>query len=314
MVQSELNKSELQPSKLRQSKLSRSKFWRKYGAGLLFISPWLIGSLLFVVVPFIASVYLSFTNFDIVNPPKWVGLANYETLFTDDPLFWKSLRVTLTYTVLAVPLGVLAGVALAMLMNQPVRGMNFFRAAFYTPSVVPAVASSVVFMWILNPEIGLANGILKQVGITGPAWLQNPSTALVSLVGMSLWSIGGSMVIYLAGLKDIPGYLYEAALIDGASAWQRFRRVTLPLLTPVILFNLVMGVITCFQYFTEAFVMTKGGPDESTTFYALYLFKRAWQYLDLGYASAMAWILFALIVCIMTLIVRGQSRWVHYRE
>ncbi len=293
---------------------SKKSFWKKYGTGLLFISPWLIGTLVFVVGPFIASIYLSFTKFDIVNPPVWVGNANYQTLFTNDPLFWKSLKVTLLYTVLSVPLAICAGVTLAVILNQRVRGVGLFRAIFFVPSVVPTVATAVVFMWILNPEIGLANGILKQIGITGPAYLQNPDTALLSLVGMSLWSIGGSMVIYLAGLKDIPDYLYEAAVLDGCSPWQRFRKVTLPLLTPVILFNLVMGVIGSFQYFTEAFVMTQGGPEESTTFYALYLFQKAWQFLDLGYASAMAWILCLIVIAITFVIVKGQSKWVHYRE
>jgi len=290
------------------------RFWKTYGTGLLFILPWLLGTSIFVIRPFITSIYLSFTSYDIVSPPKWVGTANYQTLFTDDPLFWKSLKVTMLYASMAVPLGVAAGVLLAALLNQKVKGMTFFRAAFYAPSVVPSVATSIVFMWILNPEIGLVNGLLKQVGITGPNYLGDAKWALPSIVLMSLWGVGGSMVIYLAGLKDIPTYLYEAAVIDGASSWQRFRQVTLPLLTPVILFNLVMSVIGAFQVFTEAYVMTKGGPDDSTMFYALYLFKRAWNFLDLGYASAMAWILFLIVVSIMLIIIKGQNRWVHYRD
>lgn len=293
---------------------SLAKWWRTNRVGLAFISPWLVGVSVFVLWPFLASIYLSFTKFDIVNAPNWVGVANYRSLLTEDPLFWKSLQVTLTYALLAVPLCAVAGVALAMLLNQKVRGMSFFRAAFYVPSVVPTVATAVVFMWILNPEIGLVNGLLKQVGIKGPAYLQDPNTALLSLVAMSLWSVGGSMVIYLAGLKDIPAHLYEAAMMDGANAWQRMKTVTLPLLTPVILFNVVMSVIGSFQYFTEAYVMTQGGPEQSTTFFALYLFQRAWQFLDLGYASAMAWILFAIVVTVTTVILRTQSKWVHYRD
>lgn len=293
---------------------SLAKWWRTNRVGLAFISPWLVGVSVFVLWPFLASIYLSFTKFDIVNAPNWVGVANYRSLLTEDPLFWKSLQVTLTYALLAVPLCAVAGVALAVLLNQKVRGMSFFRAAFYVPSVVPTVATAVVFMWILNPEIGLVNGLLKQVGIKGPAYLQDPNTALLSLVAMSLWSVGGSMVIYLAGLKDIPAHLYEAAMMDGANAWQRMRTVTLPLLTPVILFNVVMSVIGSFQYFTEAYVMTQGGPEQSTTFFALYLFQRAWQFLDLGYASAMAWILFAIVVTVTTVILRTQSKWVHYRD
>jgi len=293
---------------------SLAKWWRTNRVGLAFISPWLVGVSVFVLWPFLASIYLSFTKFDIVNAPNWVGVANYRSLLTEDPLFWKSLQVTLTYALLAVPLCAVAGVALAVLLNQKVRGMSFFRAAFYVPSVVPTVATAVVFMWILNPEIGLVNGLLKQVGIKGPAYLQDPNTALLSLVAMSLWSVGGSMVIYLAGLKDIPAHLYEAAMMDGANAWQRMKTVTLPLLTPVILFNVVMSVIGSFQYFTEAYVMTQGGPEQSTTFFALYLFQRAWQFLDLGYASAMAWILFAIVVTVTTVILRTQSKWVHYRD
>ena len=293
---------------------SLAKWWRSNRVGLAFISPWLVGVSVFVLWPFLSSVYLSFTKCDIVNAPVWVGVANYRSLLTEDPLFWKSLQVTLTYALLAVPLGAVAGVGLAVLLNQKVRGMSFFRAAFYVPSVVPTVATAVVFMWILNPEIGLVNGLLKQVGVKGPAYLQDPNTALLSLVAMSLWSVGGSMFIYLAGLKDIPAHLYEAAMMDGASAWQRMRTVTLPLLTPVILFNVVMSVIGSFQYFTEAYVMTQGGPEQSTTFFALYLFQRAWQFLDLGYASAMAWILFAIVVTVTTVILRTQSKWVHYRD
>ncbi|MBS1709501.1 MAG: sugar ABC transporter permease [Armatimonadetes bacterium] len=291
-----------------------AEYWRKNRVGLAFISPWLAGLALFVVWPFLSSLYLSFTKYDIVHTPRWVGPTNYQVLLTEDPLFWKSLQVTLSYAAAAVPLGAVVGVGLALLLNQRVRGMAFFRAAFYVPSVVPTVATSVVFLWILNPEIGLLNGLLKQIGIKGPAYLTDPNTALPSLVAMSLWSIGGSMVVYLAGLKDIPVHLYEAAMIDGTSAFQRMRTITLPLLTPVILFNVVMSVIGSFQYFTEAYVMTQGGPEQSTTFFALYLFQRAWQFLDLGYASAMAWILFVIVVAVTLAILKTQSKWVHYRE
>jgi multiple sugar transport system permease protein len=280
--------------------------------GYLFISPWLVGFLAFTLVPFVASIGLSFSRYDVVSSPAWVGLANYRELLTNDPLFWRSLRVTLTYAVIAVPVGLVAGVSLALLLSLDVRGMSVYRTIFYLPSIVPVVATSVVFVWLLNPNIGLVNGLLRRVGIDGPNWLGDPRFALASLVLMGLWAVGGSMIIYLAGLKDIPFQLYEAAVIDGASAWQRTWHITLPMLSPVIFFNLVMGVISAFQYFAQAYIMTQGGPEDSTRFYALYLFNRAWQYLDMGYASAMAWILFLVIMALTALIYSTHRRWVHY--
>jgi multiple sugar transport system permease protein len=193
-----------------------------------------------------------------------------------------------------------------------VKGITIYRTIFYLPSIVPTVATSMIFLSILNPQLGLVNGILKSAGVIGPAWLQDAKWALWSLVFMAMWGIGGSMIIYLAGLKDIPTYLYEAALLDGASAFTRMRRITLPMLTPVIFFNLVMGVIGAFQYFTQALILTKGGPEDSTRFYALYLFDRAWKYGDMGYASAMAWILFVVVAVITTGLFKTQRRWVHY--
>jgi len=242
----------------------------------------------------------------------WVGLANYRKLLSEDPLFWKSLWITFKYSLVAVPVGIVTGVALALLLNLEIGGISVYRTIFYIPSIVPVVATSVVFVWILNPQIGLVNGILRRFDIIGPAWLQDTRWAFWSLVFMSLWGVGGSMIIYLAGLKDIPLTLYEAAIIDGAGAWQRTRHVTLPMITPVIFFNLIMGVIGSFQYFTQAFIMTQGGPEDSTNFYALYLFNRAWRYLDMGYASAMAWILFVVVMVFTVLIFRTHHRWVHY--
>jgi multiple sugar transport system permease protein len=280
--------------------------------GYAFISPWLIGFLVFTLAPFVSSIWLSFTRYDIMSPPQWIGTANYERLFTDDPLFWQAWSVTLKYAAVAIPLGIFVGVALALLLNANIRGIAVYRTIFFLPSIVPAVASSVVFIWILNPQIGLVNGILKHFGIVGPAWLADTKWAFSSLVLMSLWGVGGSMVIYLAGLKDIPVHLYEAATLDGANPWQRMRRITLPMLTPVIFFNLVMGVIGAFQYFTQAFIVTQGGPEDSTLFYALYLFNRSWRYFDMGYASAMAWILFLVIMVCTALLFKTQRRWVHY--
>lgn len=286
--------------------------FRREVVGYAFIGPWLAGFLVFTLFPFVASIYFSFTKYDIMTPPTWVGTANYRALLTQDPLFWKSLSVTFRYALIAMPLGMVCGVALSLLLNAKIAGMSVYRTIFYLPSIVPAVATSVVFVWILNPQIGLVNGVLKKAGIIGPAWLQDPQWALWALILMGLWGVGGSMVIYLAGLKDIPVHLYEAAIIDGASPIQRTRHITLPMLTPVIFFNLVMGVIGSFQYFTQAYVMTAGGPQDSTMFYSLYLFNRAWRYMDMGYASAMAWVLFLLITVVTVLLFRTQRRWVHY--
>ncbi|CAN5726604.1 sugar ABC transporter permease [soil metagenome] len=289
-----------------------TRLWRENKTGLLFISPWFIGFLFFQVWPFLGSAWLSLTSYDLVSSPRYVGLENYRTLLSDDPTFWQSLGVTLRYAVVSVPLNVVAGVALALLLNVEIKGQAIFRTLFYLPSVLPQVATAVLFTWLLNPELGLVNGILKLVGVQGPAWLSDAKWAPWTLVMLSLWGVGGSMVIYLAGLKDVPAYLYEAATLDGATAWKRFRSVTLPMLTPVIFFNVVMGIIGSFQAFTEAFVMTKGGPEGSTMFYALYLFQRAWSTLDMGYACAMAWVLFLVIAVVTLFVFRSQRRWVNY--
>jgi multiple sugar transport system permease protein len=285
---------------------------RRDWVGYAFIAPWLIGFLLFTAGPFLASIYFSFTRYNVVTPPVWVGTANYEALFQQDPLFWKSLGVTFRYALVAVPLGVVIAVILALFLNLNIKGIAVYRTIFFLPSIVPTVATSMIFLWILNPQIGLINGLLRSFGIIGPAWLADPNWAPWTLVFMALWGVGGSMVIYLAGLKDIPTYLYEAAILDGASAYRRMRLITLPLLTPVIFFNVVMGCIGAFQTFTQAFILTQGGPEDSTQFYALYLFNRAWRYGDMGYASAMAWILFAIVAVVTSLLFRSQKRWVHY--
>jgi multiple sugar transport system permease protein len=287
---------------------------RKHWIGYAFISPWLFGFVVFTLYPFLTSVYLSFTRYDIVQAPVWVGMANYHTLLTQDPLFWKSIVVTIKFAAMSVPLGIVAGVLLALLLNLDLKGIGVFRTIFFLPSIVPTVASSVVFMWLLNPDIGLINRLLAVAGINGPEWLQSPAWALWSLVGLSIWGVGGSMVIYLAGLKDIPAYLYEAAFIDGATPWQRMIHVTLPMLSPVIFFNLIMGLIGVFQYFTQAYIMTRGGPEDSTHFYALYMFDQAWRYLNMGYASAMGWVLFMMIMAITGVLFWTQKRWVHYES
>lgn len=286
----------------------RGEMW----LGLAFASPWLFGFLVFTAYPIIASLYYSFTYFDTISQPHWVGGANYANLVTRDPLFYKSLANTLYMVVFGLPLSLLAGLALALLLNQKLRGMALYRTIFYIPSIVPTVASSVLWMWILNPQIGLMNKLLGMGGVAGPGWLTDPLWSKPALIMMGIWGVGGSMIIYLAGLQDVPQELYEAADIDGAGGPAKLLHVTLPMLSPVIFFNLVMGIIGTFQYFTQVYVMTQGGPEDSTLFYSLALFNRAFQDLNFGYASAMAWFLFAITALATALVFKTSARWVYY--
>jgi multiple sugar transport system permease protein len=282
--------------------------------GLLFISPWLIGFCVFTLFPFAASFYFSFCWYDGLKAPEWIGLENYRRLLFHEPLFWKSVYNTLYYAAFSVPLGICFGLGIALLLNMNVRGISIYRTIFFLSSIVPAVASSVLWMWLLNPQFGIINTLLRCVGINGPGWIASPAWSKPAMILMGLWGVGGTMVIYLAGLQNIPESLYEAAELDGAGALLQTVHITLPILTPVIFFNLVMGLIGAFQYFTQAFVMTHGGPVDSTLFYNLYLFNEAFAYLNFGYASALAWVLF-LFVCALTLIVfKTQGKWVHYAD
>jgi multiple sugar transport system permease protein len=278
----------------------------------LCISPWLLGFLLFVLWPMVASLVLSFTRWDLLSPVKFVGLRNYQKMLGGDALVAQALQVTAVYTSVYVPIDLVGGLVLALLMNQKLRFVNVFRTIYYLPSVLPAVAFVVLWMWILHPDVGLINTVLAYVGIQGPRWLADPDWALPALLMMSLWGLGRSMVIYLASLKGIPRHLYEAAAIDGAGAWQSFWRITLPMLTPTIFFNLVLSVISTFQTFTSAFVATDGGPLDATLFYVLYIFRQAFQFFNMGYASALAWVLFLVILALTLLIVRSSGRWVYY--
>lgn len=280
--------------------------------GLLFISPWLVGLIVFTIYPIIASVYFSFTDYSVLRAPRWVGLENYAQLLTGDRLFPKTVVNTLYYAAIALPLGIVGSVSLALLLNKKLTGMSVYRTIFYLPNIVPAVAMSVLWLWLLNPNYGLFNSILKGMGLPGIPWLTSPVWAKPSLIFMSLWGIGGSMVIYLAGLQDIPEHLYEAADLDGASALQKTRHVTLPMLTPTIFFNLVMGLIGVFSYFTQAFIMTRGGPIDSTLFYMLYLYQNAFIYFKMGYASAQAWLLFVVVVSLTMMVFKSSGRWVYY--
>lgn len=282
--------------------------------GLLFASPYIAGFLAFTLYPIAASLYYSFCQYNVVRPPVWVGLENYQALFFEDPRFWKSLYNTLYFTVFSVPLSLAFSIGLAMMLNRKIRGMAVYRTIFFLPTIVPIVASSVLWLWVLNPDSGLINGALRQFGIEGPGWIASEHWAKPSLILMSLWSVGGAMVIFLAGLAEVPQTLYEAADIDGAGRWMKFRHVTLPMLTPVILFNLIMGLINSLQYFTQVYVMTggKGTPVDSTMFYPLYLYRNSFYYLRMGYASAMAWLLFLVILGATLALLASSKRWVHY--
>lgn len=284
--------------------------------GLLFCSPVIVGLLGLTLYPVIASLYYSFCNYPMLKPPVWVGLANYQTLF-NDPVFLKSLYNTGYYAVFATPIGIATAFLLALLLNQKVKGMAIFRTMFFVPSIVPMVAGSVLWLWLLNPQYGLINTILAAMHVPPsliPGWMADPAWAKPALIVMSAWGVGGWMLIYLAGLQDVPQDLYEAAEIDGASPVQRMRHVTVPFMSPHIFFTLVMGFIGAAQYFTQAYVMTngQGGPVDSTRFFSLYLFQNAFQYWKMGYACAMAWILFLIILVFTLLLFRSSARYVYY--
>jgi multiple sugar transport system permease protein len=278
----------------------------------LLISPWLIGFILLTVGPMIYSLYISFTRWDLLTDPVWIGPANYIDKMPNDPRFWQSLKVTVIYTILYVPLELVGGLALALLVRNEIRGVRVFRTIFYLPTVLAGVAFVVVWLWMLDPRGGLVNLALAQVGIQGPRWLLDPDWALSSLLLMSFWGWGRAMIIYLAGLQGIPSELYEAAAIDGTTAWTRFRYVTVPMLSATIFFNLVLSIIGTFQTFTNAFVATNGGPLDATLFFVLYLYQRAFQFLDMGYASALAWVLFLIILALTLVVFRSQRFWVYY--
>lgn len=279
--------------------------------GYLYIMPWLLGFLIFAAFPLISSAWVSFTKWNLFSAPEFVGVENYKRLFAD-PLFWQSLKVTAKYVFISVPLRLIIGLTLALLLNNKIKGMGIYRTIFYLPTVTSGVAVSLLWLWIFNPEFGLLNALLKKIGIIGPAWLMSEQWALPALIIMSLWTVGGSMIIYLAGLQGIPTQLYEAVDIDGGKWYTKLRHVTLPMISPVIFYNLIMGIIGSFQVFTDAFIMTNGGPHNATLFYVLYLYRNAFQYFEMGYASAQAWILFIIILAFTALIFKFSPMWVYY--
>ncbi len=284
----------------------------------LTVSPWIIGFLVFTVIPMALSLYLSFTAWKVLTPPQWIGIQNYVTMFTNDPDFYQSLKVTLLFTVTSVPLQMIVALFLAILLNEATYAVGFFRTAFYIPSIVASVASAVLWTWIFNPRFGPINGLLRTLHLFAPNWFTDASYALPALVIMSTWGVGGQMLIFLAGLKGLPKSLYEAAEVDGAGRMTRFIRITLPMLSPTIFFNLVMSMIGAFQTFDSAFVISTahsgqiGAPLKSTLFYLLHLYQEGFTFLNMGYASALAWVLFLVILLVTLIINQSSKRWVFY--
>lgn len=281
--------------------------------GLLFTSPAILGFLVFTLGPMIASLVLSFTDYAIVKKAIFVGFDNYEKLFSGrDPFFYKSLLVTTYYVVLSVPVTVIAAFFIAVLLNQSIKGKAIFRTIFYLPTIVPLVASSVVWMLVLNPDLGLLNTVLDIFGLPTSQWIYGENSVVPSLAIMNIWTSGGMMVIFLAGLQGIPSHLYEAVEVDGGSAFQKMIHITIPLMTPTIFFNAIMGLITSFQVFAKAYIMTEGGPNNASLFYILYLYREAFEFSKMGYANAIAWVLFIIIMMLTILTFRSSSFWVHY--
>lgn len=274
-----------------------------------FISPWIFGLLAFTLIPMVMSLVLSFMNWDLLTPPSWAGLANYRRAFTGDRLFWQSLKVTFYFSVTSVPLTLVVSLGIAMLLNQIPRAAKTFRTIYYLPVIVSGIPVTILWMYILNPDGGLMNRLLLLVGIKGPGWIYDAKWVMPSLLLMSVWAVGGTVVIWLAGLTGVDEQLYEAAQLDGANRWRQFVHVTVPALAPVITFNLIMGVIGALQTFNQAYVMADGtsgaGPKNSMLFYAYYIYKNGFESFKMGYASALAWILFAIILAITLLIFRA---------
>ena len=282
--------------------------------GYIFVSPSILGFLLWFLGPLLVALWLAFTDWNMLTPARWVGLDNFRQALFRDKLFWQSLKVTTTYSLVSVPTGLVLSFLIALLMNAKIRGISFFRTVYYLPTIVPTVASAVLWAWVLNTEFGLLNTFLHFIGLPKIRWLQDPQWALPALILMSLWGLGGGMVIYLAGLQGIPDVLYEAAEIDGATRWDKFRLVTIPLMSPVLFFNLVMGIIGSFQVFAAGFLVTGGGPQNATLFYVLHLYRSAFRYLDMGYAAALSWVLFFIILTLTAIVFKYAGSLVYYEQ
>lgn len=279
-----------------------------------FISPWLFGFVTLVAIPMLSSLYLSFTDWDSFQTPNLVGVANYVEAFTDDPLFWRALGHTLYFAAVSVPLSLLIALGLASLLARPMRGARFFRTVIYVPALVPLVAAAMIFKWLLAPDDGPVNAALALIGIDGPAWLLDSNWVIPAVILLSLWQVGAGTILLIAALQGVPPELYEAARIDGASRLQQFWRVSVPLVTPVLFFNLVTGLIAGFQVFSQVYVLTDGtsGPDNASLMLVPYVYDSAFRNYDMGYASALAWVLFVIILIFSALIMRSSRMWVFY--
>lgn len=290
--------------------------YRDYAAGYLFLLPWLIGFFILYLSPILASFYLSFTRYDLLSSPRWIGLDNFVTMFTDDFRLSDSIKVTFEYVFLSVPLRLAFALGLAILLNQGMRYLSFYRTVYYIPSLLGgSVAIAVLWKQVFDKE-GLFNAGLSLLSLEGPNWIADPRYAIYSLIGLSVWQFGAVMIIFLAGLKQIPGELYEAATVDGAGPLRKFARITLPLLTPVIFFNLTITLIGSFQTFTKAFIISSGtgGPINSTLLYSLYLYMKGFNFLEMGYASAMAWLLLVIVAGITAVLFLTSRYWVYYSD
>lgn len=280
----------------------------------IMVSPWVIGFLVFTLGPMIYSFYLSLTNWDLFTAPQFIGFKNYVELFTKDKIFWKSVKNTFYYAFLSIFLGMGASLWIANLLNKPLKGMRIFRTLIYIPATVPVVASSLLFIRLLAPDAGLVNRFLALFGVDGPPWLLSPDWVKPALILMSLWGVGGGVTLLLAGMKGIPTEFYEAAAIDGANSRQQFFQITLPMLSPVIFFNLVMGLIGSLQTFTEVYIVTGGGPNNASKMIVPYLFDNAFRWYKMGYASAIAWVLFVIALVFTAVVFRSSNLWVYYES
>lgn len=280
--------------------------------GIACVAPAILGFLVWQLGPIIASLLIAFSDWNIAGSPDWVGVENFRRMFTQDDLFWKSLNVTSLYTLGSVPLSIIFAFFLAVLLNQKIAGLPVFRTIFYLPSIVPIIASSMLWLWLFNPDFGLLNAVSGLFGLPRSQWIYGENSVIPSLILMSLWGIGPMMIIFLAGLQGVPRQLYEAVDVDGGNALHKLRHITLPMVTPTILFNLVLSIIGTMQTFTQAYIMTQGGPNNASLFYVLYLYRKAFQESDMGYASALAWVLFIIIAVLSFVVLRSSNRWVYY--
>jgi multiple sugar transport system permease protein len=282
--------------------------------GMLLVLPAVLGFLIFTLGPVVASFGISLTDWNIYGESSFIGFDNYREMFTEDELFRKSLGVTLIYASVSVPLTMLVAFTVALLLNQDVKGRSIFRTIYYLPVLVPVIANTILWLWLFNPEFGLLNSLLEQVGLPTSQWIYDPQTAVYSLALMGAWGFGNGAVIFLAGLQGVPAHLYEAVAVDGGGPLRKLRDVTIPMMTPTILFNLIMGLIGAFQTFSEAYVMTNGGPSNSTLFYVYYLYRTAFSESRMGYASALAWLLFLVIIVVTLFVFRTARHWVYYES